>query len=220
MENLENQQPIQENYSAQEKGLRMVARALSAIFPPFMVPFYSVLLLFLFTYLSVMPLPYKAFILGVVYLFTVCFPMLAIFLYQKIFGKGIKDLKQKEKRYIPYALTIISYCACVIILYRMYVPRYLSGIIVATIFAMILCGLINFKCKVSTHVACCGMMIGGLLSYSFILQFNPIWWLCGFILLSGLLGSARIILEQHTLTEVIVGFIAGMFCGIIGILFI
>lgn len=41
-----------------------------------------------------------------------------------------------------------------------------------------------------------------------------------FILLSGMLGTARIIVKQHTLLEVLAGFIVGLFCGVIGILFI
>ena len=69
-------------------------------------------------------------------------------------------------------------------------------------------------------MASSGMMVGGLLSYSFIFQFNPVEWLCCFILLSGMLGSARIIVRQHTLNEVGGGFFVGLFCGIIGILFI
>ena len=96
----------------------------------------------------------------------------------------------------------------------------MSGIIIATLLCMIICTSINLKWKISTHMASCGMIIGGLLSYSFIFQFNPIWWLCGFILLAGMLGSARIIVRQHTLNEVGGGFLVGLFCGIIGILFI
>ena len=65
-----------------------------------------------------------------------------------------------------------------------------------------------------------GMMVGGLLSYSLIFNFNPVSWLCFFILLSGMLGTARIIVKQHTLLEVLAGFIVGLFCGVIGILFI
>jgi membrane-associated phospholipid phosphatase len=45
-------------------------------------------------------------------------------------------------------------------------------------------------------------------------------WLCFFILLAGMLGSARIIVKQHTLNEVTGGFFVGLFCGITGILFI
>ena len=69
-------------------------------------------------------------------------------------------------------------------------------------------------------MASSGMMVGGLLSYSFIFQFNPISWLCIFVLLAGMLGSARIIVRQHTLGEVGGGFLVGLLCGVIGILFI
>ena len=103
---------------------------------------------------------------------------------------------------------------------RLHVPHYLSGIITSSLLCMVICALINFKWKISTHMASSGMIIGGILSYSFIFHFNPIGWLCAFVLLAGMLGSARIILRQHTLGEVGEGFLAGLFCGITGILFI
>ena len=96
----------------------------------------------------------------------------------------------------------------------------MSGIIVDTLLCMVICTVINLKWKISTHMASIGMMVGGMLSFSFIFQFNPTWWLCIFILLAGMLGSARIILRQHTLYEVGGGFAVGLFCGVIGILFI
>ena len=97
---------------------------------------------------------------------------------------------------------------------------YVLACFIASSSGMIFGLLINFKWKISTHVASSGMMVGGLLSYSFIFNFNPVWWLCFFILLSGMLGTARIIVKQHTLLEVLAGFIVGLFCGVIGILFI
>ena len=78
----------------------------------------------------------------------------------------------------------------------------------------------NWIVKLITFLAGCGLLIGGLLSYSLLFYFNPVWWLSGFILLSGIQGTNRIIYHQHSLLEVILGFIVGMFCGIIGILFI
>ena len=109
---------------------------------------------------------------------------------------------------------------CLITMFRIHLPRYMSGIIVATLLCMVICTVINLKWKISTHMASIGMMVGGMLSFSFIFQFNPTWWLCIFILLAGMLGSARIILRQHTLYEVGGGFAVGLFCGVIGILFI
>lgn len=155
-----------------------------------------------------------------VYCFTILLPMLSIYLFQKINGWGIKELGIREKRFIPYGLTILSYVGCLLTMYRIHLPRYMSGIIVSTLLCMVICTIVNMKWKISTHMASGGMMVGGLLSYSFIFQFNPIWWLCAFILLNGMVGSARIIVRQHTLNEVEGGFFVGLFCGVIGILFI
>ena len=213
IENIENEMSV-------EKVLKKASRILSVIFMPFIMPTLSFLLLYLFTYLAFMPLVYKGIILGSVYLFTVCIPLLLIYLYQRFCGKGVKELRERKKRFAPYALAAISYCTCAITLYRLYAPNYLSAIIITFIFCMMVCGLFNLKWKISTHTAACGIMIGILLPYSVIFNFNPLGWLSGFILLSGLIGTARLILQRNTLFEVILGFVVGMFCGINGILFI
>lgn len=200
--------------------LEISSRIISGVFTPFMVPFLAFVLLFFFTYLRIMPFQYKLTILGMVYSFTILLPMLAIYLFQKINGWGIHELRHRERRFVPYGLTIISYVACLITMHKIHLPRYLSGIVVAALLCMIICTIVNLKWKISTHVASSGLMVGGLLSYSLLFNFNPVWWLCFFILLSGMLGTARIIVKQHTLLEVLAGFVVGLFCGVIGILFI
>ncbi len=197
-----------------------ISYIVSVIFTPFMVPFVAFLMIFLFTYLNIMPISYKLSVLLLVYCFTILFPMLGIYIFQKINGWGIKELKHREKRFIPYGLTILSYAGCLITMYKIHIPRYMSGIILAVLICMVICTIINIWFKISTHAASGGMMVGGLLSYSFLFQFNPIGWLSVFILLSGMLCSARIILRQHSIMEVFGGFIIGLFCGITGILFI
>lgn len=197
-----------------------LARIVSAIFTPFMVPIVAFILLFFFSFLKVLPFRYKLSILVLVYSYTILLPMLAIYLYQKVIGNGLKELIHREKRFVPYIITIISYGACVFTMYKIHLQRYMIGIVVATLICMIVCALINLKWKISTHTASSGMIVGGLLSFCFIFQFNPVLWLCIFILLAGMLGTARIILLQHSFEEVIAGFFVGMFCGIIGILFL
>lgn len=222
MESYESPTPENRLQQPEEKDPRLMlaARILSAIFTPFMVPFVGFFLLFFFTYLRIMPLQYKLIMLGIVYCFTILMPMLFIYLYQKLSGEGLRALGERKKRFVPYVLTLTSYLACLFTLYRLHLPRYLSGILVAALLCMIGCTLLNFRWKVSTHTASSGLLIGGLLSYSFLFQFNPVGWLSFFILLAGMLGSARIIVKQHTLGEVFTGFVIGLFCGVIGILFI
>ena len=218
---IHNAQPEEEPEPENTKdALYIPARIISAIFSPFWTPLLGFTLLFFFTYLSIMPMSYKLTVLSLVFCFTVLLPVIGIFFYQKVNGWGIKELSERKKRFIPYILTIMSYVGGLLTMYRVHFPRYMSGILLAALICMILCTLINIKWKISTHTASIGMMVGGLLSYSFLFQFNPINALYIFILLSGLLGSARIIVRQHTLNEVLGGFFIGLFCGIIGILFI
>lgn len=200
--------------------LYLPATAISALFTPFMLPFVAFLMLFFFTFLRVTPWQYKVMVLSVVYCFTILMPMLGIYLFQKLNGWGIHELGEREKRFVPYILTILSYIACYITMLRIHTPGYMSGIILATLICMTLCALVNVRLKVSTHMASCGVMVGGLVSFSMLFQFNPVVWLCLFILLAGMLGSARMILRQHTLAEVGGGFFIGLLCGITGILFI
>lgn len=201
-------------------ALEWVSRILSALFNPFLVPLYAFVLLFTFTYLNIMPMPYVAFVLGIVASFTLLTPWFFISLYKWLNKWSAKELSERKRRFIPYLLTMMSYTTCLILMHRMHFPYYFSSIIVAALLCMLACSLLNLRWRVSIHLAGCGMFTGGLLAYSLLLHFNPVWWLCGFILLAGIQGTARISYHQHTLWEVIVGFVVGMFCGVTGILFI
>lgn len=198
----------------------MVASLLSVLFHPIGIPLYTYILQFSLTYLNIMPVQYMAFVLGIGTTFTILAPMLFIGFYKWTNKLNMKELEERKRRFIPYLLTAMSYITCLITMYRMHLPHYFTSIIMAGLLCIALCSLLNFLCRVSIHLAGCGIYVGGLLSYSVLFQFNPVWWLCGFILLSGIQGTARISWHQHTLLEVILGFVAGMFCSIIGILFI
>ena len=193
---------------------------LSAIFHPLLIPLFAFGLLFVFTYLNIMPIQYIAFVLSIVATFTLLAPLLFISLYKRMNHLSMEDLSERKKRFIPYILTMMSYATCLLTMYKMHFPYYFSSIIVAALMSLIICTLLNFRWKISIHLAGCGLLISGLIAYSFLFYFNPVWWLCGLILLSGFQGTARISYHQHTLFEIFVGFIVGMFCGIIGILFI
>lgn len=202
------------------KAVIAISRIISGIFNPFIIPFGAFLILFLFSYLRMLPIQYKLIVLGVVYCFTILLPMITIFLFQRLNGMKIKDLSERKKRFVPYGLTITGYIFCLVMMYKLNLPYYMSGIILATLLAMIICVILNLKWKVSEHMTGMGGVVGGLLCFSFLFNYNPVMWLCLFILIAGALGTARILLKQHTLGQVLSGFSIGMICAIAGILFI
>lgn len=198
----------------EDKTLIRIARMVSALFTPFSIPFLAFLVLFLFSYLSIMPIQYKLIVLGIVYCFTIMIPVLTIFIFKKINGFSAQELGERKKRYMPFFLTIISYVFCLLMMNRLNIPWYMSGIILSALIVMIICIVVNLKWKLSEHMAGAGAVIGGLVAFSALFGYNPVWWLCGFILVAGLLGTARIILGHHTLGEVLGGFAVGLVCAL------
>ncbi len=204
----------------EEKYLRITAKVLSTVFTPFYFPTIGFLVLIQFTYLKLLPVSFQITLLATVYSFTVLIPMLGIYIYRKINGWSLRHLGHKEKRIVPYVMTTAAYAACLLLMYKFRVPRYLSGILVASIMALVVCAIINLRWKISAHMTAVGELVGGLVALSLLFFYNPVKWLCVCLLLAGMLGTARMILRQHTLPEVLVGFMVGVLCSIIGILFI
>lgn len=204
-----------EEHIIADRTLIKTARIVSAVFTPFSIPFVAFLILFLFSYLNIMPLAYKLIVLGVVYCFTILMPTLTIFLFRKINGFEAKDLTDRKKRYVPYLLTIISYVFCMLMMRKLNIPWYMSGIILTALLMMLISIILNLKWKLSEHMLGMGGIVGGVVSFSALFGYNPVWWLSLFILIAGVLGTARIILQHHTLSEVLTGFVVGFICALL-----
>ena len=206
---------VEEQHIVADRSLIRTARVISAIFTPFSIPFLAFLILFLFSYLRIMPIQYKLIVLGVVYCFTILMPTLTIFLFRKINGFSPEDLGERKRRFMPFLLTITSYVFCLVMMHRLNIPWYMTGIILAALIMMVICIVVNLKWKLSEHMAGVGAIVGGLVSFSALFGYNQVWWLCLFILIAGVLGTARIILQHHTLGEVLVGFAVGLICSLL-----
>lgn len=204
-----------EQHIIADRTMIQTAKIISGILTPFSIPFLAFLVLFLFSYLRIMPIAYKLIVLGIVYCFTILMPTVTIFLFRKINGFAPHDLSDRKKRYVPFVLTIISYIFCLLMMHRLKIPGYMTGIILAALIMQIICVVVNLKWKLSEHMVGMGGIVGGLISFSYLFGYNPVWWLCVFILIAGVLGSARIILRHHTLGEVLYGFAVGFVCALL-----
>ncbi|MBQ8593561.1 MAG: hypothetical protein IJ467_04620 [Bacteroidaceae bacterium] len=196
------------------------ARVLSLICNPLVIPFLGFVMLLTFSYLSILPASYKFTLLSMVLSFTLLIPLVSIWVYRKLDKQRMYDLNIKANRVMPYCLIIFSYLSCLFTMSRMNIPPCLSGVIVSSLVSIVICALVNMFWKISVHMAGMGQLIGGIISFSVIFYYNPVWWLCLFILLAGAEGTSSIIVRQHTLSQVLVGGAVGLGCGILGILFI
>jgi len=203
-----------------QKEIIYTARIISALFKPFYLPILGLVTLFTFSYLSMFPWYYKIEVLFLTYLFTILLPILFIHLYRRYQGWNLIELGHRERRMVPYTISILCYFACIYVMERLHMPHFMGSIIVAALMVQIVCALINIWWKISTHTAAIGGVGGALFAFSYYLGFNPVWWLCLVILVAGVLGSSRMILRQHSLGQVVGGFCVGFISAACAILFI
>lgn len=196
-----------------EKHIIFAAKVLSVLLTPFYLPLIGLIVLFLFSYLSLLPTMYKWQIGLLVYLFTVLIPTLLIRFYRMSQGWSHIELLQRQHRIIPYIITIVLYFTCYHILHALHAPHSIGSIIIAALLMQIVCALINVWWKISTHTAAVGAFAGGLIAFAFRLSFNPTGWLALVLIIAGMVGSGRMILKQHSLAQVIVGFFVGLLCS-------
>ena len=190
------------------------------MFTPFYLPLVGLAALFFFSYLNTFPLYYILMVMGIVWLFTVLLPTRLIHLYRRYHGWTPIQLGVRERRMVPYVISILCYFTCFYIMSLSRTPHTITSILIAALAVQMLCAMTNVWWKVSTHSAAIGGVAGGLLSFSLIFNFNPVWWLCLVILLGGMVGTSRMILRQHTLPQVVVGFFVGLLCSAVTILLV
>lgn len=205
---------------SREKNIIYLARFVSLLFTPFYLPLMGLVILFTISYLALLPLEYRLEVLAIVYLFTILLPTYIIHFYRKHQGWTLIELGHRERRMVPYIISIVCYLSCVWLLKSMNVFHFVSSILMAALLIQIVCVIINVWWKISTHTAAIGGVAGALFAFAEIFGFNPVWWLCVVLCVAGIMGTARMILRQHSLPQVVAGFFVGLVCASIGVLFL
>ncbi|MBR3093941.1 MAG: hypothetical protein IKG99_13095 [Bacteroidaceae bacterium] len=198
-----------------DKQQIQMAKVLSMVFSPFYVPVWSLIGLFLFSHLKLFPLYYKLYVLFVVFCFTVLIPWLSIFVFQRTNRLSRWQMSHRRNLHVSYVLTLISYATCLLLMYKTHVPLLIRNIVVAALVAQVICTLVNLKWKISIHMVGMGGLTGVDFALSNLFFFNPLLPGCILIMLSGLVGTSRIILRQHTLLQVVAGFAVGFACAML-----
>lgn len=177
------------------------------------------IVLFMFTYLGMLDTWIKLRVLFIVYIFTVAIPTYLIRLYHYYHGWTPIQIGSKERRMVPYVIAIVCYFICYYILNLLHMPHLIGTVIVAALVLQVVCALVNLRWKVSTHSAAIGGVIGALIAFSFLFTFNPTWWLFFLFFMAGLVGTSRMILRQHTLIEVSMGFLIGIVVAFLAVMY-
>ena len=185
---------------------------------PVVVPAYGVFCAIWCSYLAFNPSGTKWMVVLISFLLTGLIPIAAIFALYRLGRISDTGLNERTERTVPYAITAIAYIACAFFLYRVGAPSWLWLFPVGGCLAVIVNMTVNRWWKISAHAAAMGGLVALLSRLAFDGVAMPwiIYWVTGAIMLTGLLGTARIVLGCHTPWQVA----AGTFNGFISVFLI
>ncbi len=194
----------------ENKTVTILARAVSVALHPLAMPLYGVaLMLFGPTVWNNLPPNAKYYCLGVIALTTMAVPALCVVLMNTLGFVRSLGLEERNERSLPIAVVMVCYVACVYMISDPILVFLVRKLLLAAIGCLILALTVNFFWKISLHMIAAGGMLAilALTEYAgFGRMITPI---CVWIVLSGLLASARLWLGAHNPAQVYAGFAAG-----------
>ncbi len=198
--------------------MKSFAHVISSVFQPLLMPVYSIALLFVYTYFRLI---YSNHFFGVVLpviIFSFAVPAALIYLMYRF--KLISDLslKVRKERFLPYIATLLSYSIMIFYYARMQMPLWFLMLCSSSIIVMLIATIITIWWKISAHMIGVGGLVGGVLGISYFVEgTNPFQMFIALFIISGLVGTSRLILQRHTPAQVYAGFALGFavtFCSI------
>lgn len=194
--------------------MRKLSEIISAIFSPLLVPTYGMLLAAFLTILNFLPVNLLWTAVGITFVITCLIPVSAI---MALYRSGVisdPGLNERKERYIPYGVAVLCYLGCGFFFYKasapLWLPMFFGGAVLATCVNV----TVNYWWKISAHAAAMGGLVALIFRVvaSHYALYNMNVWLSAVIIAAGVVMTARVYLERHTLWQVLAGFANGFLC--------
>lgn len=147
----------------------------------------------------------------VVFIFTCVFPIINIFVLYKLKRISSFTLSIQSERTYPYITTTIFYFGLFYLFMDINIWNSIKVFIVGGGIVILACALINIKYKISAHMAGIGGLLGILIASSYLITFDMTKYYIIVIIFAGLIGTSRMILEEHKSSQIYTGFLLGLF---------
>lgn len=194
--------------------IERIANFFSTAFSPLIIPTYAIAIALNLSYIApVSPITTRIFVTLTILAITCMIPSIAIAILFKIGKISDPGVNERQDRIVPYIIAIMSYVAAAVYLSNVKAPIWIPMFMIGGGIAVIASALINLKWKISAH----GAGMGGLTALMFSMwingyvAFDLIYLTSAVILLTGAVGTSRLILKRHTLAQVFAGTLNGFF---------
>lgn len=188
-----------------------IAKVISAIFSPLLVPTYGVWIALNVSAYSVLPSSVLLGVTAVVFMLTGLFPFVTIFALHRIGKIDSMSLNDRNDRTLPYAITAFAYLLCAFYLRQVNAQSWIIMFMVGGLCALLISMTVNLRWKISGHLAAQGGLFGVIMRVTVnnLAYGEMLWLIVAVIIVAGMVGSSRLLLQRHTLWQTIAGFVNG-----------
>ncbi|MBW6491243.1 MAG: hypothetical protein K0B15_08640 [Lentimicrobium sp.] len=198
-----------------------LAKIISYIFHPLLMPTYAFLILFNQSAYFVMILPEKLrwAILAMIIGNTFILPVIIIWFMLKRGLISSLQIPERSERTFPFIIAAISYFATYFMISNLGIPAIYQIFVLGGAILIAAASLINLFWKISAHMLGIGGILGGFLGLMLMRTIYSPMLIVALVIIASLIAFARLKLNTHNEAQVYTGFIAGVFI-MLGIIFL
>ncbi len=146
----------------------------------------------------------------IVFMFSFVFPVLNIYILVKLKRIPNLTLSNQKDRTFPLFITALFYFGLFYLLMDINIWNSVKLFIIGGAVSILITTLINLKYKISAHMVGLGGVLGILISISYLIKFDMTPYYITTIILAGLVGFARLLLDEHKPAQLYLGFFLGL----------
>ncbi|MHC1777079.1 MAG: hypothetical protein AB9834_16885 [Lentimicrobium sp.] len=188
------------------------ASFISWILHPMLMPTYALLLIFNQDAFFVLLLPerVKLILTGLIVSNTLLLPLIFIWMMKKRGIISSYQMPERGERSFPFAVTGLFYFATWYMMNSLGLPGMYYLFVIGGAALIIIALIINLFWKISIHAIGIGGLTGGFAGLNYQMLIDSTLLILGLIILSGLVGFARLKLNTHNPAQVYAGFGVGV----------
>jgi hypothetical protein len=202
----------------------MLARVVSFVFHPLLIPTYLFLLFAIAFPVGLEPIPAGAQRTFLILIFIVTFvlPVLNISVLKTLGTITSFQMAERKDRILPFIMISAIYLAITFLFYwksRIGLNDNFMKILLIIDLMVVLATLITFFYKISIHTMAVWGIIGILIPLNKITEVSTLFYpAIAMVIIAGFIMSSRLVLQSHTLKEVMWGAITGLAASVVGMM--
>jgi len=188
-----------------------LSKLISFIFHPIFMPLLGLIIIFHSGVYSVdVPVEYKQFVYLAVILCTILLPLSII--PALIYFKHLQNftIDKRRERLIPLFFATICFYACYYFVSKLAPVKLVNLFLFSSTVVILLILFVSLFWKISIHMAGIGGLTGMILILSFTYGIDSTIVLSISIFVAGLIASSRLVLQSHSILQLIAGFFTGL----------